>query len=272
MPVQRMIERTLPRAAFTLVVLAIYAFMFLPIAVVLVTSVGASRYLEFPPRALSLRWYQAALVKDWIEPAWVSFNLALMSAGIATLLGSAGAFAIVRHRFRGRDAIAALLHSPLAIPSIVAGVAIVQFFTVVGAKWLLGFPALLLAHAMETIPFVTRTVSVSLLGVDRTLEQAAMNLGARRWQMLRYVTLPLIKPGLFAGAAFAFVVSFNNVNLSLFLVRPGVITLPIRIMNFLEFGVAPVLAAVNILSLAAVLVVVAVAERVGGFTKFLYGQ
>jgi putative spermidine/putrescine transport system permease protein len=268
----RLIRRDLPRATFTLVVLAVYVFMFLPVAVVLAMSVSPSKFLEFPPKALSIAWYRAAMTPDWIGPFKLSFILAVGAATLATLLGAVGAFAVVRHRFSGRDALLAALQSPLAVPSIVAGVAILQFFTVAGVKALLGFPALLLAHAVEAIPFVVRTVSISLLGVDRNLELAAMNLGARRWQALRKVTFPLIKPGVFAGAAFAFIISFNNVNISLFLVRPGEITLPIRIMNFLEFGVEPILAAVNVLSLAAVLLVVAVAERLGGFTRFLYGR
>lgn len=255
-----------------LVVLAIYVFMFLPIAVVLFMSLSPSKFLEFPPRALSAAWYRAVMTPDWIGPFRLSFTLALGAAALTTLMGAAGAFAVVRHRFPGRDALLAVLQSPLAVPSIVAGVAILQFFTIAGAKALLGFPALLLAHTVETIPFVVRTVSISLLGVDRNLELAAMNLGARRWQTLLRVTFPLIKPGIFAGAAFAFILSFNNVNVSLFLVRPGEITLPIRIMNFLEFGVEPILAAVSILSLAAVLLVVAIAERLGGFTRFLYGR
>lgn len=269
---QRLIRRDLPRAVFMFVIAVIYGFMFLPIAVVLVMSLSPTKLLEFPPRVLSIAWYLAALTPDWIGPARVSFTLALGAALLSTLLGVAGAFAVVRHQFPGRQAVLAALQSPLAVPSIVAGVAILQFFTLAGAKALLGFPALLLAHTVETIPFIVRTVSISLQGVDRNLELAAMNLGARRWQTLRHVTFPLIKPGIFAGAAFAFIISFNNVNISLFLVRPGEITLPIRIMNFMEYGVEPILAAVNILSLVAVLLVVVIAERLGGFTRFLYGR
>ena len=269
---QRLFKRSLPYAALCFVVFSIYAFMFAPIVVVLLASINSSQYFQFPPSGLSLRWYRAVFTPEWMGPASFSFVLATVSAALATLLGSLGAFAVVRYRFRGREALAALLESPIGVPSIVLGVALLQFFSIAGAKSLIGFPALLLAHTVETVPFVTRTAYVSLVGIDRSLELAAMNLGARPWQTLRSVTLPLIKPGLFAGGAFAFVVSFNNVNLSLFLVRPGQITLPIRIMNFLEFGTAPVLAAVNILSLSVIILVFATAERVGGFTQFIYGR
>ncbi len=265
-------KRDLPRWSLLAVVALIYVYMFLPIAVVVLTSLNPGQYLQLPPRGLSLRWYAAAFVPDWLEPFRVSLMLAAATSVAATVLGLPAAFGLVRHRFPGRDAVNALLLSPISLPAIVSGVAILQFLSLAGLRGLIGFNALLLAHVALTVPYAIRTIAISLHGFDRALEQAAANLGATPWRVLRHVTLPLIKPGLFAGMVFAFVVSFNNVPLSLFLVRPGMITLPIRILNYLEFRYDPSLAAVNMLSLAVILVIVVVAERAAGFTKFVYGR
>jgi putative spermidine/putrescine transport system permease protein len=248
----------------------IYIYMFLPIAVVVLTSLNPEQLLTLPPRGVSLRWYVAALTPEWLEPFRTSLVLATVTALAATLLGTPAAFALVRHRFSGRDVMNALLLSPLSLPAIVSGVAILQFLSLVGLRSLIGFPALLLAHAALTTPYAIRTIAISLYGFDRSLEQAAMNLGATPARTFWHVTLPLIKPGLFAGMVFAFIVSFNNVPVSLFLVRPGMITLPIRILNYLEFRFDPSLAAVNMLSLLVILVIVAVTERTAGFTRFVY--
>ncbi len=266
------VKRHLPRWSLLAIVGIIYAYMFLPIVVVVLTSLNPGQYLQLPPRGFSLRWYAAALSPDWLEPFRVSLMLALLTSAVATALGLPAAFALVRHRFYGRDAINALLLSPISLPAIVSGVAILQFLSLAGLHSLIGFNALLLAHTAITVPYAIRTIAISLHGFDRSLEQAAANLGATPWRTLRHVTLPLIKPGLFAGMVFAFIVSFNNVPVSLFLVRPGMITLPIRILNYLEYRFDPSLAAVNMLSLVVILIIVAAAERAAGFTKFVYGR
>lgn len=265
-------RRHAPRWSLLALVAAIYAYLFLPIGVVILTSLNPGQYLQLPPRGLSLRWYAAVLTPDWLEPFRISLTLAAVTAAGATVLGVPAAFALVRHRFRGRDAFNALLLSPISLPAIVSGVAILQFLSLAGLRGLIGFPALVLAHVALTVPYAIRTIAISLHGFDRSVEQAAANLGATPWRTLRWVTLPLIKPGLFAGLVFAFIVSFNNVPVSLFLVRPGMVTLPIRILNYLEYRFDPSMAAVNMLSLLVILFVVTVAERAAGFTKFVYGR
>jgi putative spermidine/putrescine transport system permease protein len=263
-------KRDLPRWGFLVLVGMIYLYMFLPILVVVLTSLNPGPYLRLPPQGISLRWYAAALTPDWLEPFRISLALAVITAALATLLGLPAAFGLVRHRFPGRDLINALLLSPLSLPAIVTGVAILQFLSLAGLRGLLGFNALILGHAALTVPYAIRTIAISLHGFDRSVEQAAMNLGATPWRTFRYVTLPIIKPGVFAGMVFAFIVSFNNVPISLFLVRPGMITLPIRILNYLEFRFDPSLAAVNMLSLFVILLIVTIAERTAGFTRFVY--
>lgn len=261
-----------PRWAFNVLVFAIYAFMFLPILIVVLVSLNAEPYLTLPPESLSLRWYRQVFTREWLPPLTYSLWIALFTALASGILGGLGAFAIARYRFRGRAALQAFLMSPLSIPSIITGVAILQFVTLINFQLALGTPALILGHIVVTLPFTVRMIGISLFNFDSKVEQAAQNLGARPRQVLWYVTLPLMKPGLFAGMTFAFIVSFNNVPVSLFLVRPGSTTLPIQILNYLQYRLDPTLAAVNMVSLIIVLVLVVIAERVGGFTRFLYGR
>ena len=263
---------TLPQWSFSGVILLIYAFMILPIAVVILASLNSEPYLNLPPKSLSLRWYAEVFTPEWLPALQLSLVIALVVAFAAAVLGGLGAFAIARHRFRGRGALQAFLLSPLAIPSIVAGVAVLQFLTMVGLQNLLGFPALMLAHIAITVPFAVRMILISLFNFNTHLEQAAQNLGARPWQTFWHITLPLLKPGIFAGMTFAFVISFNNVPVSLFLTRPGATTLPIKILNYLEYRLDPTLAAVNMVSLFIILIIVVFAERIGGFTRFVYGR
>ncbi len=269
---KRFASMTLPTWSFRALIVVLYAFMFLPVVVVILASLNPEPYLQLPPRGLSLRWYAAVMTSEWLPYLRLSLVLAFIVSLASGALGGLGAFAIARYRFPGRAALQAFLLSPLAVPSIITGVAILQFVTLTNMGGLLGLPALLLAHVVITVPFAVRMILISLFNFDESLERAAQNLGARPWQTFWRVTLPLMKPGVFAGLTFAFVISFNNVPVSLFLVRPGVTTLPIRILNFLEYRLDPTLAAVNMVSLLVVLVIVAVAERVGGFTQFLYGR
>lgn len=261
-----------PGLLFSLIVLLIYAFMFVPIAVVVLVSLNSEPYLTLPPQGLSLRWYREVFTPTWLPALWYSLGIAAAAAAAATVLGGLGAFAIARYRFPGRAALQAFLMSPLSVPSILTGVALLQFITLINFQGLLGTPALILGHTVVTLPFTVRMIGISLFNFDARVEHAAQNLGARPAQVFRYITLPLIKPGLFSGLTFAFIISFNNVPVSLFLVRPGEITLPIQILNFLQYRLDPTLAAVNMVSLLIVLILVVVAERIGGFTRFIYGR
>lgn len=263
---------TAPAWLFRLVVIAIYAFMFLPIAIVVLVSLNSEPYLRLPPESYSLRWYREVFASTWLPALNYSLWIAAAAAIGSGILGGFGAFAISRYNFPGRDALRAFLMSPLSIPSIITGVAILQFATMINMHGFLGTPALIIGHIVVTLPFTVRMIGLSLFNFDQRVEQAAQNLGARPRQVLWHVTLPLMKPGIFAGITFAFIVSFNNVPVSLFLVRPGSTTLPIQILNFLEYRLDPTLAAVNMVSLVIVLVLVAIAERLGGFTKFVYGR
>lgn len=261
-----------PWLALKIVVSAIYVFMIGPILITAAVSFNAGNRSQFPPVGFSLRWWSAAFSPDWIEPLLFSLRLATITAVVSTLLALPLAFAIVRHKFPGRQGLVALTLGPLMVPSLVTGVGLLQLFEYVGWRAYIGFPALLVGHVAISMPFAVRTIAVSLHTLPPNLERAAMSLGASRRAVLRHVTLPLIKSGVVAGLVFAFIHSFTDVNLSLFLARPGQQPITVKILGFLEFGFAPTLAAVSVITLFVPLVLVGVVQYFTGLGDFIYGE
>jgi putative spermidine/putrescine transport system permease protein len=261
-----------PWSALRVVVISIYVFMLGPILITAAVSFNESNRSQFPPRGFSLQWWQRALSPEWVDPLVFSFNLGLLTAVISTLLALPLAFALTRYRWRGREALVALTLGPLMLPALVTGVGLLQLFQYAGLREYIGFTALLVGHVVICLPFAVRTVAISLHTLPPNVELAAASLGASRWRALWYVVFPLIKSGIIAGAVFAFVHSFTDVNLSLFLVRPGEQPITVKILGFLEYGFAPTLAAVSVITLLLPLVLVAIVEKVSGLGDFIYGE
>jgi len=261
-----------PWSALRAVVIAIYLFMLGPIVITAAVSFNQSNRSQFPPRGFSLQWWQRAFSAEWVDPLVFSLKLALLAALISTLLALPLAFALARHRFRGREALAALTLGPLMLPALVTGVGLLQLFQYAGAREYIGFTALLVGHVVICLPFAVRTIAISLHTLPPNVELAAASLGASRAAALWHVVLPLIKTGIVAGAVFAFVHSFTDVNLSLFLVRPGEQPITVKILGFLEYGFAPTLAAVSVITLLLPLVLVAIVERLSGLGDFIYAS
>jgi putative spermidine/putrescine transport system permease protein len=254
------------------VVVLIYVFMLGPILITAAVSFNQSNRSQFPPRGFSLQWWNRALTAEWVDPLVFSFKLGLLTAVIATALALPLAFALTRYRFRGREALVALTLGPLMLPALVTGVGLLQLFQYAGLREYIGFTALLVGHIVICLPFAVRTVAISLHTLPPNVELAAASLGASRWRTLWHVVFPLTKSGIIAGAVFAFVHSFTDVNLSLFLVRPGEQPITVKILGFLEYGFAPTLAAVSVITLLLPLVLVAIVEKVSGLGDFIYGE
>jgi putative spermidine/putrescine transport system permease protein len=259
-----------PWSALRLVVIFVYVFMLGPILITATVSFNASNRSQFPPRGFSLQWWQRAFSAEWVDPLVFSFKLGCLAALISTLLALPLAFALARYRFRGRAAIAALTLGPLMLPALVTGVGLLQLFQYVGLREYIGFTALLVGHVVICLPFAVRTIAISLHTLPPNMELAAASLGASRARTLWHVVLPLVKTGIVAGAVFAFVHSFTDVNLSLFLVRPGEQPITVKILGFLEYGFAPTLAAVSVITLLLPLALVAIVERLSGLGDFIY--
>ncbi|MDP9365129.1 MAG: ABC transporter permease [Chloroflexota bacterium] len=247
------------RTALYAVTALVLFYLIFPVFVVVPVSFSSAKYLQFPPPGLSLQWYEKYLGRaDWTGATWLSLQVALCTAVLATVLGTAASLALVRGRFRGRDAINSFLVSPMIIPSIIVAIGIYFFYSRLG---LIGNSAsLVLAHTTLAIPFVVVNVSATLYGFDERLEHAAMNLGANRWQTFTRVTLPLIRPGVFAGALFAFITSFDELIVALFVSGTGAVTLPRKMWDGLRQEIDPTIAAVSSLQIAISVVVLVSAE------------
>ena len=248
-----------------LVALLSLGFLLVPIVIVVVMSFSSASSLQFPPPGLSLRWYQSFFADPrWVEALLTSGLLALVSSAIALVLGSLAAYAITRGRFRGRGWLEANFVAPMILPAIVIAVALYLFLARVG---LLGSAlGLVLAHVILAVPFVVLIVGVGIRGFDARIEQIAFTLGASRPQMLWRVLLPNLVPSLASAYILAFISSFDEVIVTLF-VAGTYQTVPKRMFNELMLEVNPTITAIATimigLSLAAIALVAAIAGRRG---------
>lgn len=265
-------KRSWPWIALTVAVGAIYVFIVGPILITTAVSFNATNRSYFPPQGFSLRWWADVFQPQWVQPLLFSLELAALTCVLATAFGLPLAFALHRYSFPGKGVIRAIIMGPLILPTLVTGIALLQFLTVVGLGSWIGYGALLIGHVVICLPFSVRTVAISLYTIPTNVEAAAGSLGARPWSVLRHVTLPLLIPGIFAGMAFAFIHSFTDVNLSLFIARPGARPITVTILSFLEYGFAPTLAALSIISLLIPLVLVAVLGKFIGIGNFLFEE
>jgi putative spermidine/putrescine transport system permease protein len=250
---------------------AIFAFIVLPMLVVVLASIGPTEGATLNPADWTLHWFREVFTAEWLEPFFLSLWIALLVAIVSGVCGFLGAYAVVYQKVPGHAALMAFFLSPLAVPQIVKGVAIVLFLSSTGVYALLGTPGLIAAHIALTLPSGVRMIATALHNFCRDLDAAAQVLGANKRQRIQHILLPLIKPGIFSGMTFSFVISFNNIPLSLFLARPGETPLPITIINYMEYSIDPVLSAVNVASLVFVLAVILVFEKIGGFSGELHG-
>ena len=262
----------LPWTVLKLAVAGCYLFMLGPILITASVAFNQANRSYFPPRGFSLQWWGAAFGAQWLQPLLFSLELATLTALISAAAGMPLAFAFHRYEFPGKTAIRALALGPLILPSMVTGIALLQFLSLIGLGHWMGFRALLIGHLVICLPFSVRTIAISLDAMPANLAHAAMSLGATPRAVLRYVTLPLAAPGVLAGMIFAFVHSFDDVNLSLFVARPGERPLTVTILGILEVGFGPTLAAVSIVSMLIPLALVALFGRFVGIGNFLYGE
>lgn len=236
------------RPALLLLASLVLVFLGLPIVLIMVVSFSSAAYLTFPPPAFGFRWYRAYFGStEWLAATGLSLSVAAAVVVLSTVLGTLAAIGLTRLPKVARAAVGALVLSPLIVPGIVVAIGIYYAFSRYG---LVGSPVgLVLAHTCLAVPFVVTSVSASLAGFDRRLEQAARSLGATPWGAFRQVTLPLIRPGVLVGALFAFITSFDELIVALFLSGSGAVTLPRRMWDDLRFAIDPTIAAVSTLTI-----------------------
>lgn len=225
---------------------AVLFYLAVPVLVVIPLSFSSGLYLSFPPPGFSLRWYSRFFADPaWTGAAWLSIWVGLVVMALAVLLGTPAAFALVRGRFRGAGLVNGFVLTPVIVPGIIVAVGVYFFYARIG---LVGSPlGLILAHTCLAVPFVVINVSATLYGFDERLEHAAMSLGATPFATFREVTLPLIRPGILAGAVFAFITSFDELLVALFVSGSSAVTLPRRMWDQIRFNIEPTIAAVSTL-------------------------
>lgn len=244
---------------FTGISWLVLLFLYAPVAVLIVFSFNDNRsvvrWTEF-----SLRWYSAALENgDIRRSALISLEVALTATVFATVIATMAALATARGgAFRGRSAAIALINQPLMIPEIVTAIATLSFFSILRQlTGVTGLGWLILAHTVFCIPFAYMPIRARLSDMPATFEEAAADLYAAPWQVFRHVTLPLLMPGVMAGAMLAFVVSLDDVIITLLVAGPGETTLPIYILGQIRRGVTPEVNAVSTILIAVTVAMVA---------------
>jgi putative spermidine/putrescine transport system permease protein len=246
-------------------------FLLAPILVVCVVAFTPEGYLSLPTAGPSLRWFRAIANYPEFVAAFVnSIVLGTVSASIALGLCIPAAMAIARYRFPGRDAVTALFMSPLMIPHVVLGIAFLRFFTQVGLGGT--FLVLVASHILIVMPFALRLVLASAVGFDRSLEHAAISLGASDLAVFRRVTLPLILPGVASGWMLAFINSFDEVTMTVFIASPASTTLPVRMFLYIQDNIDPLVTSVSACVIAVTTVFLVVLDRAFGLERLLVGH
>lgn len=243
------------------------AFLILPLVVALLMSFDARRFLgSFPPTSFSLHWYVALFADEhYLQGFQTSVELAVLAAAIATVAGVCAAVAIDRFEFLGKEALTALLFAPLVVPGVVVGFSLVMLFGFVGIEN--GFLRLLLGHVLISVPYAVRTTLASLVGIHRSLPEAAASLGASEFPAFWDVTFPLARTGIFAGAVFALAFSFDDVPMSIFLSGPDAFTFPVALLGSMRSSFNLSIAAAAMLLVAFTVLLVVLLDRLVGIER-----
>jgi putative spermidine/putrescine transport system permease protein len=241
-------------------------YLLTPLAIVVIVSFSSAPFLQFPPPGLSLRWYQNLLRNsDWINAIIVSIEVLIPSSIMATLLGTAAAYALVRGRVPGASLVAACLMLPVVVPGIITAAALFGIYRGLGLNGTI--TGLIIGHTVLITPYVVATVGASLRSLDARLEDAAATLGARPWAAFRRVTLPLLSPGVLSGLLFAMVISFDELIVSLFVSTARTRPVPVQMWSNLRGDFDPTIAAIAslcfVFALVALLLEITLRRRTG---------
>ncbi|MDE3077138.1 MAG: ABC transporter permease [Chloroflexota bacterium] len=246
--------------------LVVYVLLLAPLVVVLALSFTSGGGVDFPPRGLSLRWFQyIASRPEFVTSAGNSVVLAVVSTVLALILGVMASLGMVRYRFPGKEMVEMLFLAPLVVPSLIIGIALLQFFSIIG--FMDSFQRLVLGHVLLTIPYTIRSVSATMYSLDPSLEEASRVMGAGSLRTFWRVVLPMLRPGIVVACLFAFIISFDNFNVSIFLIAANTVTLPVRIFAYLQFQFDPSVAAISTVLLVGTVAILALAERTIGLTR-----
>ena len=250
-------------AGFTLLV---YFFIFAPIVVVTLLSFNSAQFGSFPMEGLSFRWFLTLYHNDAIVRAFkTSIVLGLATAAIATTLGILASLAIVRYDFPGKETVNTLLVAPVLIPETVLAVGLLLFMQIMHQPR--SFLVLLLGHVLVSLPYVVLVVQARLVGIRRVYEDAAMSLGANRFETFREITLPLLMPAVLAGVLFSFTISFDNLTATAFWRPGGLETVPTQIFGMLRNSISP---EINALGTVMIVITVGLPLMAAGLARLAF--
>ncbi len=236
----------------------VYLFLYLPIIVLIVNSFNSSKF-GMKWGGWTLKWYESLVNNDSLmQAAWHSVNIAVFSATAATIIGSMAAVALYRYRFKGKTLVSGLLFIVMMSPDIVMAISLLALFLVIGAQ--LGFFTLLVAHITFCLPFVVVTVYSRLNGFDVKMLEAAKDLGAGEWVILRQIIFPLAKPAIAAAWLLSLTLSLDDVIISSFVTGPGYEILPLKIYSMVKVGISPEVNALATFMLVISLILVALSQ------------
>lgn len=258
--------RLVPSPAIQLFAWLAIGFLTIPLIVIVLVSFSSAQYLSFPPPSLSLRWYERLFDSpQWMQSLWVSVQVALLSAAMTLILGTLAAFALVRTSFTGKSLVLALLIAPMIVPTIITAIGI--YFMMVNLGLNGTVLAIAIGHTVVVFPLVVVIISATLQDFDVRMEQAAISLGASPFTAFRRVTCPVIAPGLLTAALFAFLTSFDELIVPLFLGGPYTQTLAVRIWNSVMLEIEPTIAAVSTLLIGLAILVMLVVPLLKKWSK-----
>ncbi|GLU31612.1 ABC transporter permease [Trinickia caryophylli] len=246
-------------------------FMLAPLVVVIAVSFTGKGFISLPTGGFSLRWFRALRhADDFLSAFWLSMKLGAVAATVATALAVPAALALTRYRFTGRSALTSFFLSPLMIPYVVLGVAFLRFFTLAGLTG--SFFWLMLTHVVVVMPYALRLVLAAATGLDRDGERAARSLGAHRFTAFRRIVLPMLLPGVAGGWILAFIQSFDELTMTIFVATPGTTTLPVAMYNAIAQNIDPLVTSLSTVLIAGTVLLMIVLDRMVGLDRVLAGK
>ncbi|KPU42346.1 inner membrane ABC transporter permease protein YdcV [Oxobacter pfennigii] len=255
-------QNKLTKSTFSIYAAFVYIILYMPIVVLIIFSFNDST-INAVWQGFTLKWYVGLFDnKEVLEAMWNTIVIGVISSLISTMIGTLAAVGMYKYNFKGKTVLDGMLYVPIIIPEIVMGIALLMFFSQFKAIFPLGTLTLILAHITFSISYVVVVVRARLEGFDRSLEEAAMDLGANQLETFVKVTLPIIMPGIVAGALLAFTLSVDDVIISFFVSGPGSTTLPLKIFSMVRFGVTPEINALSTIMLVVTLTIAVLSEKI----------
>ncbi len=251
----------------TLFAIGVYAFLLAPLVVITGTAFGEDSFLKFPPKGFTLKWVQNIFeVEMFVKTFKISMEIAIFATLFALLIGLPAAYALSRYQFKGKGLIQGIFLTPIIVPGIVLGFTLLKVLII--RYELPIIPSLFIGHTLVILPYIIRVISSSLEGFDFAIEEAALSLGANGLKTFFIIVLPNVTSGIIAAFILAFINSFNNVPISIFLTGPGVSTLPIQMMSYVEYYFDPTVSALSVILMIMTAVLMFIVERTLGLSFF----